>query len=305
MNKIDRGGYFGLFKIIFKEKAIVGTSEILLNNLEKYSKKYEEKKKDLIRDIFNKREKYNIILWDLSEYSLHIFVNLAKISNLPLNQVELVNKYFEKKESLLILEKISEHIKPSIPEFGTVRVSNNSGTVIFVDITGSTDYFKNSKNGIDFEQNYTGFVIFNAYILLLKTITEITGGKFMEHTGDGALIFYEGRNIIDELNNYNNFNPLLLYFLSSEYIKKISKEKFGLLSYEVRETNPMNEYVEPSLVHIGASYGDIYKFQLGNVEKLVSPVVWEAAEGCKIAKRYIKYEKKSDYIKYKELPIKT
>ncbi|WP_096999621.1 hypothetical protein [Persephonella hydrogeniphila] len=194
---------------------------------------------------------------NITKIALDIFINIAKISNLELKPV-----YLRKMES--VLEQYQGLIKeatpiPSIPEFGEVKITNTYGTVVFVDITKSTGYFEEEKN-------YTGFVIFNAYILLVKTITKLTGGEFLEHTGDGAMIFFEYKDIITDYRNCKNFNeenPLCLYFIVSEHLKNYSKEK-ALINFDSEGYFTIEE---PALVHIGADYGNILEINLGDLKK--------------------------------------
>jgi len=248
----------------------------------------------------------------LSKLALDIFIEIAKISNLDLETVSLKKEAMEYKEKVLL--KFTTI--PRIPEFGDIEISNTEGTVIFVDITKSTDYFKEEKN-------YTGFVIFNAYILLVKTITELTGGEFLEHTGDGAMIFYRNRNLIKEYIKCKGFdegNPICLYFIVSEYVKNYAKNK-GLLSFEssegviYAEIKDLSSFksskeviftIEPALVHIGAAYGEVLEVDLGDMKKLISKTVWDAANRCKYADRKVAYKYESDRKTYYklQLPIK-
>ena len=102
-----------------------------------------------------------------AELSLDIFREIASFAELPLNTVCLeLERAFESKE-VTALEFILEESSPSprIPEFGNFKASRAKGTVIFVDITGSTKYFQ-KEDSICYIDNYTGFVIFNSYILL-------------------------------------------------------------------------------------------------------------------------------------------
>ena len=247
---------------------------------------------------------------ELAETALDIFIKIAEISNLDLRTVELEAKEFKKAyESMKILLEASTI--PPIPEYGDVKISNTEGTVIFVDITKSTEYFRGNKIGFEEKENYTGFVIFNAYILLVKTITRLTGGEFLEHTGDGAMIFYEYEDMIEDYKNNHNkdgichfgesTNPICLYFIVSEHLKNYAKEK-DLLNFEPEE----NYYVrEPPLVHIGADHGEILEVNLGEMKKLISKTVWNAANRCKNADREVEYEEEILGGKtYHKLPIK-
>ena len=277
----------------------------------------------LIRRINELSDKYKKLSNSLDDFvenvyylptiALDIFYKLTQLYELPVEPVEL-HGVFEKSAQELLLESYSGVI---VPEYGNIEVVTSEGTVIFVDITKSTEYFMD-KNRLEFKENYTGFVIFNSYILLVKTITRLTGGEFLEHTGDGALIFYKDRNIIEgyksefDENGICRFNeaknPLCLFFIVSEYLKNHARNK-GLINF-----NPQKEidegkvyYVEPSLIHIGVSYGDVKEISLGDMKKLVSDVVWEAADNCKNARRIVKYYK--HYLNhygetvYVELPI--
>lgn len=259
--------------------------------------RYKNLGKDIRAFIENQRE--------VSELALDIFIEIAKISSLDLKQVSLIKEAMAHAKEVLL-----ETAMPPIPEFGDIEISNTKGTVIFVDITKSTDYFKEEKN-------YTGFVIFNAYILLVKTITRLTGGEFLEHTGDGALIFYRDRDRDRDftlkylIEGCNKENPICLYFIVSEYIKDYA-EKQKLLSFK-RDKNGFL-IKEPSLVHIGAAYGEVLEVDLGDMKKLISKTVWDAAKRCKEADREVEYEvkyhgdyyyKTHEYDKYKKLPIKV
>ena len=247
----------------------------------------------------------------LSEIALDIFIEIAKISDLDLKPVYIAEKAMlkeamESAKEVLLKEVLLETTIPRIPELGGIEILDTpkQGTVIFVDITKSTDYFKE-------EENYTGFVIFNAYILLVKTITRLTDGEFLEHTGDGAMIFYEDENLIKR---FNQENPIWLYFIVSEYIKDYAEEQ-KLLSFKRDFKRDKNGFLikEPSLVHIGADYGEVLEVKLGNIKKLFSKTVWNAAKRCKEADREVVYEvkyrggsyyKTYKYDTYKKLPIK-
>ncbi len=241
----------------------------------------------------------------LAKTALDIFMKIAEISNLNLGTVVLESTRFKKAIESILVES-STYQPLSIPEYGNVEISNTEGTVIFVDITKSTGYFRE-------EENYTGFVIFNAYILLVKTITRLTGGEFLEHTGDGAMIFYEYEDMIEDYKNNHNkdgichfgesTNPICLYFIVSEHLKNYAKEK-DLLGFN-REQIGNSKYKEPSLVHIGADYGEILEVNLGDMKKLISKTVWNAANRCKNADREVEYEEEIFGGKtYHKLPIK-
>jgi hypothetical protein len=172
--------------------------ERLEENIERYN--------NLTQDIITFRDNIKTI----SELALDIFLDIAKISNLKIQPVYIqIQKVPERAETIL------KEAKHSVPEIGEIKFFNTKGSIVFVDFTRSTSYFKE-------RENYTGFVIFNAYILLVKTITRLTGGEFLEHTGDGAMIFYRNRNIIEDFlkqfrqNNICYFSetssPLCLYF---------------------------------------------------------------------------------------------
>jgi len=281
-----------------------GINRLLIRRINELSDEYKKLSNSL--DDFVKNVYY------LPAIALDIFYKLTQLYELPVEPVEL-HGVFEKSAQELLLESYSGVI---VPEYGNIEVITSEGTVIFVDITKSTEYFMD-KNGLEFKENYTGFVIFNSYILLVKTITRLTGGEFLEHTGDGALIFYKDRNIIEEYksefdeNGICRFNeaknPLCLYFIVSEYLKNYAKN-IGLINFNSQEeTNIISEkvyYVEPSLIHIGVSYGNVKEISLGDMKKLVSDIVWQAADNCKNARRIVKYYLNHyEETVYFELPI--
>jgi len=263
-----------------------------------------------IREIENLSEEYNQYSRNIDKYlekcvhlSLEIFTKVAKISNLPIQQVRLEAVYESVKEFAGVLEKTPI----SVPEFGNLEISNTFGTVVFVDITRSTTYFKDKTlyESYSEKENYTGFVIFNSYITLTKSITHFFNGEFLEHTGDGAMLFFKE----DVTSNYDDYynNPIGLSFLAGEVLKKYAKEK-GLIDYasETLENRSLYEKIrEPSLIHIGASYGKVLNVSLGGMKKLISYTVWKAANNCKEADRTVVKEKnffgETEYI---ELPIK-
>jgi len=265
-----------------------------------------------IEEIETLSEEYNRYSRNINKYlgkcvqlSLDIFTKVAEISNLPLRQVRLEAAY----ESVKELAGVLEETTISVPEFGNLEISNTYGTVVFVDITRSTTYFKdrNSFESYIERENYTGFVIFNSYITLIKSITHFFNGEFLEHTGDGAMLFFEE----DVTSNYNNYynNPIGLYFLAGEILKKYAKEK-GLIDYasETLESNLLYKKIrEPSLIHIGVSYGKVLNVSLGGMKKLISYTVWKAANNCKKAEREVEYKNYFHYSlspTYTKLPIK-
>ena len=241
------------------------------------------------------------------QLSLDLFTKVAEISDLPLRQVRLEAAYESVKEFAGVLEETTI----SVPEFGNLEISNTHGTVVFVDITRSTSYFKNgdfSQSYIE-KENYTGFVIFNSYITLVKSISRFFDGEFLEHTGDGAMLFFEFENVTSNYDDYYN-NPIGLCFLAGETLKRYAKKK-GLIDYasETLESNFLYKKIrEPSLIHIGASYGKVLNVSLGGMKKLISRTVWEAANNCKNAKREVEYKVKHNYnyisISYTKYPIK-
>lgn len=267
-----------------------------IKNLQEYIKKYKELHKDSI-------DKFVENQYEISQVALDIFIKIAKIANLDLQTVVLERFKKVAESTKKIFLEATTHI--SIPEFGNVNISNTKGTVVFVDITNSTQYFKEEKN-------YTSFVIFNAYILLVKTITRLTGGEFLEHTGDGAMIFFKDKDIIEDykksFNNgiryfYKSKNPLYLYFIVSEYLKNYAKDK-NLLEFHKKNVN-LFKFKEPALVHIGADYGDILEVNLGDMKKLISKTVWNAANRCKSTGREVVYSKNySGEKSYYKIPLK-
>ena len=230
-----------------------------------------------------------------SELAVEIFIDIADLYNLDLHQVDL-------KELQPTFECLSD-MQIVLPELGKFTADKKRGTVVFLDITKSTAYFE-KKSTVYFEekQNYTGFVIFNAYLLLANTIANLTNGEFIKYTGDGALLFYPDIKLpdIDKANHKNN--PLWYLFLASEELKSVAKDK-KLINYFSKKisSNIIKEY---SLIHIGFSYGEILEIKLGKIKDLVAPTVWEAAKNCKDAPRETKYEIIQNEQEYKQLPIK-
>jgi len=156
---------------------------------------------------FSENNKFFDNLSEASRLAIEIFINIANLYELDLQQVNLEKKLQPAFECL-------SDMQIKLPELGLFTANKKEGTVVFVDITKSTEYFEE-------KQNYTGFVIFNAYLLLVNTITRLTNGQFIKYTGDGALLFYP--NIKLSKTKYNK-NPLWYLFLASEKLKKIAKE---------------------------------------------------------------------------------
>ena len=217
-------------------------------------------------------------LYHAAKHALAIFIDLAELNNLNLKPV-LIESLKTKSEKL---KSVYESLlpKPVIPEFGEFGITNSRGTVVFIDITKSSDYFKEAKN-------YTGFVIFNSFIMLVNTITRLNGGEFIEHTGDGAMLFFKEKDFIREfdlcrkqkcnLADLSCKHILCLYLYIGESIKRHAINH-GLI--EVKNENY-------SLAHIGAAYGEVLIVHLDNFEKLISKAVWDAANNCKKAPREV------------------
>ena len=240
-----------------------------------------EQYKNLIRNIDSFEENINEII----SLNLDIWVTVANANELKLSTVII-------KDSISI-EKVAgyEHYKPvfesEIPDVGRVNIGNKKGTVIFVDISKSTYFFKEEKN-------YTGFVVFNSYISLVKTYVRLSGGEFLEHTGDGSMIFYE-KDIISDYDNcqYLIEHPLCMLFYIGYLLQNIAQNK-NLL--DIKKDNY-------SLVHIGADYGDVLDVNLGDMRKMISQTVWNAANNCKNAPR--NFEKNNILDTFVKLPIKV
>jgi len=274
----------------------------ILKLLEKINK--EKKMNELERQIdsykmfINDYSKFIGNLESVIELNLDIWLKIAKLYELPVKRV-LIKEAFESFETG-IEETALEDI--NIPEMGKINVSNNRGTVIFVDISRSTDFFEEKFN-------YTSFVIFNSYISLIKTYVRLSGGEFLEHTGDGSMIFYND----DFISNYNNGvksenklkkHSLDIMFYIGYLLQNKSKEK-GLLGYSCKKgyAGILGNYDREcySLVHIGAAYGEVLDVNLGDMRKLISDVVWKAANNCKNSPRYFV---KNFLDGFEKLPIK-
>ncbi len=142
--------------------------------------------------------------------------------------------------------------------------------------------------------DYASFVIFNSYISLVKSYVRLSGGEFLEHTGDGSMIFYK-KDIISDYNDCKNLieHPLCVLFYIGYLLQNKAKEK-GLLYFSCDRKCY-------SLVHIGAAYGEVLDVNLGDMRKLISDVVWKAAYNCKYSNRYFV---KNFLDMFEELPIK-
>jgi len=274
----------------------------VLSEIEKLSEKYEECSGEI-----NTHDGLN----SCTRFALDIFMKVAELVELPLRTVSLELEEAFESEKVLAFEGILEEsfLTPHIPELGKFRASYAKGTVLFVDITGSTKYFQEKSEGsiIRYVNNYTGFVIFNSYILLAKSISKVFGGEFLEHTGDGAMLFFK-EDFISKYKNATGFfeEPIGLCFLAGEKLKEYARQK-NLIRYGVERIGN-SSYREPSLVHIGASFGEVLQVYFGNVKKLVSKTVWEAADRCKKTSRevkyYFEYKDRVEYKIYYSLPIK-
>lgn len=238
-------------------------------------------------------------LENVVEINLDIWLKIAKLYKLPVRRV-LIKEAFE--SFGVGIEASLEEI--SIPDIGKIDISNNRGTIIFVDISRSTDFFKEKTS-------YTSFVIFNSYISLIKSYVRLSGGEFLEHTGDGSMIFYESNivsnyNLFSKNENKLNKHPLDVLFYIGYLLQDKAKEK-GILDFDC-EKYSYNKFFDEflyeecySLVHIGAAYGEVLDVNLGDMRKMISNTVWKAANYCKNAPR--KFVK--SYINYfKKLPIK-
>ena len=267
----------------------------------------------LSKDYSHTEEKYKksrdfSLLGKLTETALDFFIGFSKLHELKLKPVEITTeeKVFEQAEvyKKMVLGSITP--TPTIGGSKIGYIGSTTGTVSFVDVSHSTDYFTDTKN-------YTGFVIFNSLIVVVKTITEAFGGEFLEHTGDGALVFFRNRNYCEtnpnpEIVYTNNSrwiiqhpsedNPLGHYLSAAEYLKKFASDT-NLISIKIEDETEI-----PSLIHIGACYGPVTQFKLGNVKKLVSKTVWDAANNCKEALRIYKISNRTYNYYVKEIPVK-
>jgi hypothetical protein len=249
-----------------------------------------------MKELENKIEQYRNLIKDLDSFkenideimslNLDIWVTVANANELKLSPVVIKDSI----EKTAGFEHYEVTLESSIPDIGKVRIGNKKGTVIFVDISKSTKFFEE-------ETNYTGFVIFNSYISLVKTYVRLSGGEFLEHTGDGSMLFYE-KNVISDYDNCQNLKedylkeyPLCMLFYIG-YLLQNKAEKKNLL--EIKKKNY-------SLVHIGADYGDVLDVNLGDMRKMISQTVWNAANNCKDAPRDFE---KNVFDRFVKLPIK-
>ncbi len=275
---------------------LMGKEYGVLNELKNYLMKDIESENKII-ELENKINDYKSFINDYSKFiknlesvvelNLDIWLKVARLYKLPVERV-LIKEAFESLGAGI--EASLEEI--NIPDIGKIAISNSRGTVIFVDISMSTSFFEEKAN-------YTSFVIFNSYISLVKSYVRLSGGEFLEHTGDGSMIFYN-RNLIKDYNSgYKNRNdlkkhPLDIMFYIGYLLQNKAKE-YGLLDFLCNDSECY------SLVHIGAAYGEVLDVNLGDMRKLISDKVWEAANNCKDASRKIF---KGYAYDFKELPIK-
>ena len=106
----------------------------------------------LIREINSLSEKYKNLSQNLDDFientyylsaiALNIFYKITELYKLPVEPVEL-RGVFEKSAQELLLESHSGVI---VPEYGDIEVISSEGTVIFVDITKSTEYFMDKNS---------------------------------------------------------------------------------------------------------------------------------------------------------------
>ncbi len=269
----------------------------VLNELKNYLMKDIESENKII-ELENKINDYKSFINDYSKFiknlesvvelNLDIWLKVARLYKLPVERV-LIKEAFESLGAGI--EASLEEI--NIPDIGKIDISNSKGTVIFVDISRSTSFFEEKAN-------YTSFVIFNSYISLVKSYVRLSGGEFLEHTGDGSMVFYND----DLISNYNSRNkksknelkkhPLDIMFYIGYLLQNKAKE-YGLLDFLCDDSECY------SLVHIGAAYGKVLDVNLGDMRKLISDKVWEAANNCKDAPKKIY---KGYAYDFKELPIK-
>ena len=254
--------------------------------------------KNFIDDYFNFIEN----LENVVEINLDIWLKIAKLYKLPVRRV-LIKEAFESFGAGI--ESSLEEI--SIPDIGKIDISNNRGTIIFVDISRSTDFFEEKTS-------YTSFVIFNSYISLIKSYVRLSGGEFLEHTGDGSMVFYENDIISNYKSSYKNEDNLkehlldVLFYIG--YLLQNKAKGKGLLDFNCEKekytsNGLLHEYFPNekcySLVHIGVAYGEVLDVNLGDMRKMISDTVWKAANNCKDAQRYCV---KSVLDNFEELPIK-
>ncbi len=218
------------------------------------------RKKILSRLQYKIRRYYKALnLREAAKLSFQIWYDIAQLSNLALDKVE-IKEFNESFKEYLEIYGIG---KEAMEEFevgeNVISISDKkTGYVIFVDFTRSTEYF------IEFEENYTGPIIFYSYNMVLREYLKHSGGEFLENTGDGAFIFTENLSVKDIL--------AMLYL--AEVIRS-EAERAGLLV--------MEENISP--VHIGISYGKGYMIEWNMEKKFISPATWEAAKNCKEAPR--------------------
>ncbi len=233
------------------------------NNFERLVEEYNRTVKNFISS-GNSRKRKSTEEWAENlrffvERALEIWYCFAKIHDLPLYRVEF-------KKSL-------ESIGESIEEEYAKPPKRAEGWAIFIDFTRSTSYF---DNDIGYLENYSGYILFSAFNMFLKTYLRITGGEFLENTGDGAFIFKPLKlKSHNPLKSHNISTDILNILIAAEFLK-IKAEKLGLLNFKDSRK---------AIIHIGIAKGKGYMIQWGCDKKFISKASWEAANNCKEAPR--------------------
>ncbi len=185
---------------------------------------------------------YYIGYENLIERILDLWIFLARISELPLHKI----KIYEITTSFS-LQTVSQSL-------GLKIKSSYSGWSVFVDFINSTGYFMDTHR-----PGYVGFVMFNAANLITKLYVRYLQVKrgndcceFLQHTGDGAYLYFSNNNEFFELTEY------LFYLYAS------------------------NIFSSP-LVRIGAAFGEGVFMEWENEKSFIAPATWEAARNCKTA----------------------
>ncbi len=267
----------------------------IIQSIEETSRNYLEYSKYLTENINS--------LESSAKCLLDIFSLLVKLSELPLKTVSTEVRKTPENAKLRNVESILKQSTLSIPKYERFEASNLKGTVVFINTTKNPHYFMD-------KEDYSGFVIFNSYIVLAKAIVKHFNGRFVEYTDDGVMFFFKDTNYTTDHNGYKyneselmTKGPLNICFLAAEYLKNYAKNK-GLIEFHT-DIIEESTYQEPSLIYIGASYGNILDLSFRNTEKLLSKTTWEAANRCRHSKREVRYSILASSRYYYDLPIKV
>lgn len=206
----------------------------------------------------------------MAELAVNLFVAVVELHDQDLSPVTMKSiDAIVAKRSTLSETRVPPAV--SIPNLGLFEVKGKVRSSVFlIDVNSSTSYFANAKS-------WTPFVIFNSLIMLSGSVVKALGGEFLEHTGDGALVWL--RTPLSKSQLEANAE---LFVRAGEAVKHAALSKGLLVSGgAINQVEPTRER---ALCCVGAASGEVTETTLGGVTKLVGPVVWEAATNLKSLK---------------------